>query len=60
MYVCEITRAEKHIHKCMVLKCSKLFYFKLFSGFLPQDFQSSYTFGKIQNVRDPELSEEKN
>ena len=27
--------------------------------FLRQDSQSSYSFGKIQNVGDPELSEEK-
>ena len=37
----------------------KLFYSKVSSGFLQQDLQSSYSFGKIQNVRGPELSEEK-
>ena len=43
----------------MVLQCSKLIYSKVFSGFLRRDAQSSYSFGKIRNVGDPELSEEK-
>ena len=50
----------KHIHKYMVLQCSKLFYSKVSNGFLRQDLQSYYSFGKIQNVVGPELSEEKN
>ena len=41
-------------------QCSKLFYSKVSSGFLPQDSQSSYSFSKIQNVGGLELSEEKN
>ena len=44
----------------MVLLCSKPFYYKVSSEFLRQDSQSSYSFGKIQNVGGPELSEEKN
>ena len=39
----------------MVLQCSKLFYSKVSSGFLRQDSQSFYSFGKIQNVGIPEL-----
>ena len=42
----------------LVLQCSKLFNSKVSSGFLRQDSQSSYSFGKIQNVVSPELSEE--
>ena len=44
----------------MVLQCSKLFYYKVSSEFLRQDSQSSYSFGKIQNVGETELSDEKN
>ena len=44
----------------MVLQCSKLLYYKVSSEFLRQDSQSSYSFGKIQNVEKTELSEEKN
>ena len=43
----------------MVLQCSKLFYYKVSSEFLRQDLQSSYSFGKIQNVGETELSVEK-
>ena len=42
----------------MVLQCSKLFHSKVSTGFLRQDSQSSYSFGKIQNLGGPELSEE--
>ena len=42
----------------MVLQCSKLIYYKVSSEFLRQDSQSSYSFGKIQNVGETELSEE--
>ena len=59
VYLCEMTGAKKHIHRYMVLQCSKLFNSKVSSGFLLQDSQSLYSFGKIQNVGDPELSEEK-
>ena len=55
-----MTGAKQHIHKYMVLQCSKLFYYKVSSEFLRQDSQSSYSFGKIQNVGETELSEEKN
>ena len=37
-------------YKYMVLQCSKLLYYKVSSEFLRQDSQSSYSFGKIQNV----------
>ena len=43
----------------MVLQCSKIFYFKVSSKFLRLDSQSSYSFGKNQNVGGTELSEEK-
>ena len=43
----------------MVLQCSERFYSKVSSGFLQQDSEGSYSFGKIQNVGDQELSEEK-
>ena len=43
----------------MVLHCSKLFYYKAPSEFLRQDSQSSCSFGKIQNVGETELSEQK-
>ena len=59
MYLCEMTGEKKHIHKCMVLQCSKLFYYKVSRDFLRQDSQSSYSFGKIQNVRETALSKEK-
>ena len=52
--------AKQHIHKYMVLQYSKLFHYKVSSGFPRQDSQSSYSFGKIQNVGETELSEEKN
>ena len=41
----------------MVLQCSKLFYYKVFGDFLRQDSQNSYSFDKIQNVGETELSE---
>ena len=44
----------------MVLQCPKLFFYKVSSEVLRQDSQSSYSFGKIQNVGETELSEEKN
>ena len=53
-----MTGAKLHIHKYMVLQCSKLFYSKLSSEFLRQDSQSLCSFGKIQTVGDLELSEE--
>ena len=59
MYLCEMTEAKYHIHKYMVLQSSKLFYFKVSSEILRQDSQSSYSFGKIQNVGETGLSEEK-
>ena len=43
----------------MVLQCSKLFYYKVSSEFLRQDSQSSYSFGKIQNVRERERETER-
>ena len=43
----------------MVLQCSKLVYYKVSSEFQQQDSQSSYSFGKIQNVGERELSQEK-
>ena len=43
----------------MVVQCSKLFFQKVPSEFLRQDSQSSNSFGKIQNVGETELSEEK-
>ena len=43
----------------MVLQCSKVFYFKVSSRFMRQDSQSSYSFGKTQNVGSVETSEEK-
>ena len=44
----------------MVRQCSKLFYYKVSSDFLRQDSQSSWSFGKIKNVGETELSEENN
>ena len=44
----------------MVFLCPKLFHSKVSTGILRQDSLSSYSFGKIQNVRGPEHSEEKN
>ena len=44
----------------MVLQWSKLFHSKISVGFLLKDSQSLYTFGKIQNLGGPKLSEEKN
>ena len=38
---------------------SKLFRYKVSGEFLRQDSQSFYSFGKIQNVGEKELSEEK-
>ena len=43
----------------MVLQCQELFNYKISSEFLREDSQSSYSFGGIQNVGDPEFSEEK-
>ena len=57
MYQCilndfrEMTTAKLHVHKYMALQSSKLFHCQVWSEFLPQDSQSSYSFGKIQNVR---------
>ena len=48
---CEMTSANLHIHKYMVLQSWKLFRYQVSSDFLPQDSQSSDSFGKIQNVR---------
>ena len=59
MYLCEKTEPKQHNHKYRILQCSNLFHSKVSSGFLQQDLQSSYSFGKIQNVGGPELSEEK-
>ena len=55
MYLSEMTGANY-----MVLQCSELFYYKVSREFLQQDLQSSYSFGKIQNAGETELSEEKN
>ena len=41
------------------LQCSKPFHSKVFIGFQQQDSQSTYSFGKIENVGVLELSEEK-
>ena len=43
----------------MVLQCPKLIYYEVSSEFLQQDSQSLHNFGKIQNVGETELSEEK-
>ena len=43
----------------MVLQCAEHFYYKVSGEFLQQDSQSSYSFGKIQNVGEAELFEEK-
>ena len=48
-----------YIYKYMVLQCSKLIYYKVSCEFLQQDSQRSYSFGKIQNVGETELSEER-
>ena len=58
MCLCEITGAKKHIHKYIVLQFSKFCHSKVSSAFLRQDLQRSNSFGMIQNVEDPELSEE--
>ena len=55
MYLCEMTHSQ--IHGSPV---SKLFRYKVSGEFLRQDSQSFYSFGKIQNVGEKELSEEKN
>ena len=44
----------------MVLQYSKLFHSKVSTGFLQEYSQSSFSFGKIQTLGGPELSEEKN
>ena len=54
MYLCEMTGGKQHIHKYMVL-----FYYKVSIEYLPQDLQSSNSFGKIQKVKETELSQEK-
>ena len=41
------------------LQCSKPFHSNVFIGFQQQDSQSTYSFGKIENVGVLELSEEK-
>ena len=41
----------------MVLLCSKIIHSKASTGFLRQDSQNSYNFGKIQSLGDIELSE---
>ena len=43
----------------MVLQCPELFDYKVSSEFLREDVQSSYSFGKIQNVGETELYEER-
>ena len=53
-----MTGANYHIHKYMVLQCLTLFHSKVSIGFLQQDLQSTYHFGKIQNAEGSELSEE--
>ena len=59
MYLCEINGAKQHIHKYMVLRCSKLFFYEVSSEFQRQDSQSSYSFGKIQHVGETDIFEEK-
>ena len=41
----------------IVFQCSQLFYYKVSSEFLRQESRSSYSFGKIKNVGETELSE---
>ena len=55
-----MTGAKYHIHKYMVLQCSKRFYTKFSSRILWKDSQNSYSFAKIQNVGGLEFSEENN
>ena len=43
----------------MVLQFSKLFYCKVSGGFLRKYSESSYSFGKIQNVGVPEVLKKK-
>ena len=43
----------------MVLQFSKLFHYKVSYEILRQDLQNSERFGKIQNVGETELSDEK-
>ena len=45
------------VHGSPVLKA---LYYNVSSKFLRQDLQSSYSFSKIQNIGETELSEEKN
>ena len=45
------------VHGSPVLKA---LYYSVSSKFLRQDLQSSYSFSKIQNIGETELSEEKN
>ena len=59
MYLCEVTGAKQHIHKYIVLQCSIFIHSKVVTGFLRQNLQSPYNFGKIQSVGGIELSEEK-
>ena len=59
MYLCEMTGVNWYVHKYMVLQYPKLFHSDVSTGFLQQDFQGSYSFGKTQNLRDLEISEEK-
>ena len=59
MCLCEMTGTMYYIHKYNDLQCSKLFNYKVSGEFPRQDSQSSYSFGKIQNVGEIELSEEK-
>ena len=59
MCPCEIAGAKEDIHKYMVLQRSKFFYYKVSGELLRQDLQSSNSFGMIQNLASPELSEEK-
>ena len=54
-----MTGAQQHIHKYMILQCSKLIYYEVSSEFLWQHSQSWYSFGKIKNLGETELSEEK-
>ena len=58
MHFCQITGARWHIHKYMVLVCSKkAFYSKVLTDFVLRGWLGTCKFGKIQNVRNLELSE---
>ena len=53
----QVTGKKLHIHNYIVLQCSKLFHSNVSRKFLWQHLQGSYSFAKIQNVGDSELSE---